>query len=180
MQLLVDATPEECLAKAQELFSTSWPYGGKWHKQPNRVYLIGSDPEPDTWGRNIMHLVLVLITFGLYLIYLIIKPIRMVGTAEIIVDPEDDRTRLSVAATGERKFQRTLEKWVKDQFPSAEVVPLQEEVPMMIQEYPSPVQSPSQTEDVPNQIKKLAGLRDSGAITAEEFERKKAELLDRM
>ena len=34
--------------------------------------------------------------------------------------------------------------------------------------------------DIPEQIKKLAELRDSGAITAEEFDRKKAELLDRM
>jgi hypothetical protein len=34
--------------------------------------------------------------------------------------------------------------------------------------------------DIPDQIKKLAELRDAGAITEEEFERKKAELLDRM
>jgi hypothetical protein len=34
--------------------------------------------------------------------------------------------------------------------------------------------------DITDQIKKLAELRDSGAITNEEFERKKAELLDRM
>jgi hypothetical protein len=34
--------------------------------------------------------------------------------------------------------------------------------------------------DIPDQIRKLAELRDSGAITEEEFELKKAELLDRM
>jgi len=34
--------------------------------------------------------------------------------------------------------------------------------------------------DIPDQIQKLAALRESGAITEEEFERKKAELLDRM
>lgn len=34
--------------------------------------------------------------------------------------------------------------------------------------------------DVADQIAKLAALRDSGAITAEEYEAKKAELLDRM
>ena len=33
---------------------------------------------------------------------------------------------------------------------------------------------------VAHQIRKLAELRDSGAITEEEFERKKAELLDRI
>jgi uncharacterized membrane protein YdbT with pleckstrin-like domain len=34
--------------------------------------------------------------------------------------------------------------------------------------------------DVPDQIRKLAELRDSGAISADEYERKKAELLERM
>jgi hypothetical protein len=34
--------------------------------------------------------------------------------------------------------------------------------------------------DIPDQLKKLAELRDSGAITNNEFERKKADLLDRM
>lgn len=34
--------------------------------------------------------------------------------------------------------------------------------------------------DIPAQLEQLARLRDQGVITAEEFERKKAELLDRM
>jgi uncharacterized membrane protein YdbT with pleckstrin-like domain len=34
--------------------------------------------------------------------------------------------------------------------------------------------------DVPDQIRKLAELRDSGAISADEYERKKSELLERM
>jgi uncharacterized membrane protein YdbT with pleckstrin-like domain len=34
--------------------------------------------------------------------------------------------------------------------------------------------------DVPDQIRKLAELRDAGAISADEYERKKAELLERM
>jgi Short C-terminal domain len=34
--------------------------------------------------------------------------------------------------------------------------------------------------DIPDEIMKLGELRDSGAITNDEFERKKAELLDRM
>jgi hypothetical protein len=39
---------------------------------------------------------------------------------------------------------------------------------------------PVATPDVADQIAKLATLRDQGAITTEEFEAKKAELLDRM
>ena len=36
------------------------------------------------------------------------------------------------------------------------------------------------SEDVPDQIRKLAELREAGAITDEEFEEKKKDLLDRM
>ena len=36
------------------------------------------------------------------------------------------------------------------------------------------------SEDVPDQIRKLAELRDAGAITDEEFEEKKKDLLERM
>jgi len=43
-----------------------------------------------------------------------------------------------------------------------------------------PEVAPTTSGDIPDQIKRLAELRDSGAITDEEFERKKAELLDRM
>jgi uncharacterized membrane protein YdbT with pleckstrin-like domain len=35
-------------------------------------------------------------------------------------------------------------------------------------------------DDIPEQIEKLAKLRDNGTISAEEFERKKADLLERM
>jgi Short C-terminal domain len=34
--------------------------------------------------------------------------------------------------------------------------------------------------DIPDQIRKLGELRDSGVLTAEEFEAKKTELLSRM
>jgi hypothetical protein len=43
---------------------------------------------------------------------------------------------------------------------------------------PRPAASPAVS--VPDQIQQLAGLRDSGAITAEEYEAKKAQLLERM
>jgi hypothetical protein len=36
------------------------------------------------------------------------------------------------------------------------------------------------SEDIPDQIRKLAELRDAGAITNEEFEEKKKALLERM
>jgi uncharacterized membrane protein YdbT with pleckstrin-like domain len=44
----------------------------------------------------------------------------------------------------------------------------------------APAPAPAAAPDVTDQIAKLAALRDSGAITPEEYEAKKAELLDRM
>lgn len=38
----------------------------------------------------------------------------------------------------------------------------------------------SNDDDIPAQIRKLGELRDAGVLTADEFERKKSELLDRM
>jgi uncharacterized membrane protein YdbT with pleckstrin-like domain len=49
------------------------------------------------------------------------------------------------------------------------------------QRSPGPAGAPaSAPPDVTDQIAKLAALRDQGAITADEYEAKKAELLDRM
>ena len=45
---------------------------------------------------------------------------------------------------------------------------------------PAPAPAPAPAPDVTEQISKLATLRDQGAITPEEFEAKKAELLDRI
>jgi hypothetical protein len=40
--------------------------------------------------------------------------------------------------------------------------------------------APTNTPNIPDQIKQLAGLRDAGILSEEEFARKKAELLSRL
>ena len=42
------------------------------------------------------------------------------------------------------------------------------------------IESSSTGQDIPGQIKKLADLRAAGIVTAEEFEAKKKQLLDRL
>jgi hypothetical protein len=78
------------------------------------------------------------------------------------------RTRLTVTA-GRRKYSQTFERWVKGALPK-QVAAME----------PSTANAAPTAPDIPDQIKKLAELRDAGALTNEEFERKKAELLDRM
>jgi hypothetical protein len=50
----------------------------------------------------------------------------------------------------------------------------------MAKEIPSPKSSPVATESIPEQIKKLAELKEAGILSQEEFEAKKSELLSRM
>jgi len=45
---------------------------------------------------------------------------------------------------------------------------------------PQPAPAAAPADSIPDQIAKLAGLRDAGVLTVEEFEAKKKELLDRM
>ena len=44
----------------------------------------------------------------------------------------------------------------------------------------NPIMDTSTSTDIPGQIKKLSELKDTGVLTAEEFERKKTELLAKM
>jgi hypothetical protein len=78
------------------------------------------------------------------------------------------RTRLYGIAQ-ERRYAQTLERWMREELPrrAAAIEPT------------SDTAAPA-APDLPDQIKKLTELRDSGAITEQEFERKKAELLNRM
>jgi hypothetical protein len=49
-----------------------------------------------------------------------------------------------------------------------------------VQVVDSPVPAPTSVQDIPEQIAKLAALRDAGALSEEEFAAKKTELLDRL
>jgi uncharacterized membrane protein YdbT with pleckstrin-like domain len=53
--------------------------------------------------------------------------------------------------------------------------------PAMTHASPAPEPPPAQPQaDIPEQLERLADLRDKGVISAEEFEQKKAQLLERM
>jgi hypothetical protein len=95
--------------------------------------------------------------------------LRNTTSVRVSVEPEgEERTRLYMIAE-RRKHAQTLEKWIREELPgrAASIEP-------------STGPRPPTASNIPDQIKRLAELRDSGAITDEEFERKKAELLDRM
>jgi hypothetical protein len=180
MQFLVDATVDKCVNDAREFFSKEWPYAGSLYHRGNHAYFV----EPyETWWQNISEVlklaILGPITLGLYWLYYLLKPTSDSGSAHVLAASEGNRTRLLVVSN-KMKYQRALEGWVKREFPAAEVIAPQDEKPIDVEAPPLKVQPVSKDIDVPEQIKKLAELRDSGLITGDEFEAKKADLLNRM
>ena len=86
-----------------------------------------------------------------------------------VVAEGEGQTRLYVISK-DRRYARTLERWMKEELPAQAA---------SIELSLSAAQDSTAT-DIPEQIKKLAELRDQGILSAEEFEVKKTDLLDRM
>src|SRR5215213_8456235 len=92
-------------------------------------------------------------------------------TAKVVATPEGPtQTRLSVS-TSREDWARTLESWAQQELVENKAAkgPLYE-----------PSDSAGGPSDIPGQIERLAELRDAGVITAEDFDKKKRDLLDRM
>jgi len=181
---LVNDSPEECIAAAQKLFPKEWGYRGTFYTRGNHVWFN----EVETVGENFKDfarvMVLSVLTLRIYMVYWgLLKPVSETaparGTAHVLVAQEGTRTRLEVKAN-KPKYQRRLEEWVEVKFPTAQRVAPEEETPVVPEEPPLRVQAVSQPGDIPDQIRKLAELRDTGVISVEEFETKKRDLLDRM
>lgn len=83
-------------------------------------------------------------------------------------------TRLTITAD-KPQYGQDLAAWIRSELVENRAGRPEAPPSSASAEFPSP-----QASDIPEQIKKLADLRDSGAIAEEEFEAKKAELLDRM
>ena len=125
MDVVVDGTPEYCVAQVEACFVHRWPYGGTYTKPTlNTINLVARAPQHrymvESSGGRVLFLILSLITggtfFGAYLIYLTISDTvssappthlaRVVATAK-----SPTKTRLSVSAS-RGDWTRTLEGWV--------------------------------------------------------------------
>jgi hypothetical protein len=180
---LVNDSPEACIVAAQKLFPKEWGYKGTFYTKGNHVWF----KEAETVGENFKDfarvMVLSVLTLGIYFVYLNLKPASEVaparGAAHVLVAQEGNLTRLEVRAN-KPKYQRRLEEWVEEKFPTAQRVAPEEETPVIPEEPSLRVKAASPQGDIPEQIEKLAKLKESGSITNEEFEAKKKDLLDRM
>jgi Short C-terminal domain len=201
MEAVVNGTVDSCLARVDSYFKQEWPHGGSFGRYGDRSgNAFSSGPERivltaerrflyNSWGGLALLVGLSLIIFGaflvLYLCYWMVvmllelaELVPMTYTAEIVALPVSSaQTKLRVTAS-RRDWQHTLESWVQKELVENQAAAEDPAEIEASEESPSTAQSAST--DIPEQIKKLAELRDSGALTEDEFERKKAELLDRM
>jgi hypothetical protein len=201
MEVVVNGPVDSCLARVDSYFRQEWPHGGSFARYGDRSgNAFSSGPERivltaerrflfNSWGGLALLVGLSLVTFGaflvLYLGYFVVvlfldfaELVSMTYTAQVVATPEGPaQTKLQVTAS-RQDWQHTLESWVQK-----ELVENQAAAGSTAEVEASEVAhstAQSAATDIPEQIKKLAELRDSGVITDEEFERKKAELLDRM
>jgi hypothetical protein len=180
MNVVVDGSPESCLAQVEAFFAHDWPHGGSYRRPtPNTLTLAARAPRHrymlESRSGVVLWLILTLITVGAFAaIWFFYWMIREAGSsdpeiykARVVATPESPtQTRLSVSASRE-DWRQTLESWVQ-----------QELVENSVAKKASRGQPDAS--DIPGQISRLAELRDGGVITAEEFEEKKRDLLDRM
>jgi hypothetical protein len=179
MNVVVDGTPESCLAQLQGYFARDWPHGGRFATHPPNMIKVFARKRYlwDSPGGILLALGLAIVTAGafipLYGIYwmLMDSSSKSEYHAQVIATPESPtQTRLSISASRE-DWARTLESWAQQELVENKAAkgPLYE-----------PSDSAVGTGDIPRQIERLAELRDAGVITTEDFDEKKRDLLDRM
>jgi hypothetical protein len=202
MEVVVDGTVDSCLERVDSYFRHEWPHGGSFARYgdrsgnafsrgPERVMLTAERRFLfNSWGGLALIAVLSLITVGafltLYLIYVIAviflseiaELVQTTYTAQVVAVPAGPgRTQLQVSAS-RQDWQHTLESWVQKELVENQVAAVDSAEIESSEEPTSTTHSVST--GIPEQIKKLAELRDSRAITEEEFEAKKKDLLNRM
>jgi hypothetical protein len=183
---VVDGTPEACVTLLQSYLTRDWPHGGKWTRPQAAIRIWAPRRDLFSTPQGIVLLTLLsLVTAGafiaLYGIYwfMLYASKRSVYEALITATPEGpNKTRLEVTAS-RQEWAQTLEQWIQE-----ELVEKRAAADLEVPPYSAPQHGLFHHRDggpdIPEQIKKLAELRDSGAISAEEFEAKKRDLLDRM
>ena len=143
-----------------------------------------------SWGGLALIAGLSLITLGTflvcYLIYLIIymfledmaELIQTTYKAQVIASPAGTgRTKIQASAS-RPDWQRTLDSWIERELVENKAAAV-DPADLVAPEEPSSTEVSANT-DIPEQLRKLGQLRDSGVLTEEEFEAKKKDLLNRM
>ena len=175
-EFIVQGTPEVCLGLVRQYFeSEEWPYSNMGdrsfvNKSNFDDHILTAGVSKDVSFLNcFMVLVLSIVTFGLFFIaWMIWTELTFYPEVEVKVTADPigpDTTRLTVISANPDHAE-PVKEWIE-----------RELVKRKVARSPGTKRS---SQDIPDQIKKLAELRDSGAITDDEFQRQKRRLLKRM
>ena len=117
MDYRVDATPEECLSKAEAYFARGWPYAGGYSRNgTTSVVFVGEMEAPNQLVELLKILVLTPLTFGIYFLYWIFTHDRkiVVPRAEIVATPEGVGALVTARAT-KPEHEEALTGWVREE-----------------------------------------------------------------
>ena len=180
LEVVVKGTPDSCLTATHAYFVRDWPYPGSVHRNENTVWYVEAQRRTliDSAGGIILLVLLSLITGGaFFVVWVLWALIRDAGDsdrAQLLATAETPGTvRLTVTATNS-KYGTTLSEWVQSELADNEAAAVE----VILEQ--SATNAQTNGGSIPDQIRQLAELRDAGAITSEEYEAKKADLLDRM
>lgn len=188
MSVVVDGTPEVCLGLARSYFeSDEWPYRAESRFEDpigrNRREVKALLIQRSIWFRSCLgvggFLFLTLVTGGLF---------ALLWFCWIMLYEDDFEPSVSITADAVGPSQTRIDvNWYR--MPEL-AVPVEEWVQRELVENRAAAPKPTggstrkkrrvRGQSITEQIRDLAKLRDSGAITSEEFEAKKAQLLDRI
>ena len=191
------------------IFSFSRTRGEVWSRNsgPDSIFfghgdkvsaLLSKPGLLDTPGGIVVSLILYVVTFGAFmvahLIWLLLFGPRVVAQVVVAADPiGEGATRLKVTAQGKwgtskLEYADPVVAWIQRELVENRAATAVEALPppapatdilAQVRDKLTP-QQPAPRSEIPDQIRKLAELRDAGAISNEEFEAKKRDLLDRM
>ena len=129
MNVVVDGSPESCLAQVEAFFAHDWPHGGSYRRPtPNTITLAAIGPRHrymlESPGGIVLWIILSLITAGafaaVWFLYWMIRDAAggsggEIYNARVVATPESPaQTRLSVS-TSREDWTRTLESWVQQE-----------------------------------------------------------------
>lgn len=173
MEYVVEGNPETILKMVRGYFeSEEWPYRKKSKilgsvLSNDRVTCVVDQP-PNPWG-CVVWLMLAVVTLGtailLWLYWWMLERDSILPQVVVTAYPETPGvSRVSVVSEKRPEYAEPVMEWMQRELVEGKRA-ADRRVP---------------NTDIPEQIKRLAELRDAGAITADEFEAKKRELLDRL
>jgi hypothetical protein len=202
LEFEVRGEPTRILSMIRGYFeSDEWPYREKSKVITGRGGLLARQ-DPSTKNRLacvvdqpfnrigcLVWLTLFVVTLGsaiiVWLIWVIFERMYFLPQVVVTAYPESPGvSRVTLAAEKKPEYAEPIAAWIQRELVEktrAAEAP-QQTTPPEIREGIATQQPMSNTNsgDVFDQIRKLAELRDAGAISAEEFETKKSELLNRM